>query len=35
MLYKKGDMIGETDAILGELRDCKAVAVETCVLYIL
>ena len=31
--YKQGDTIGESDSLLGEERDCKAVATQPCVLY--
>ena len=33
MKYGRGDTIGESDALLGEERDCKATAKEPCVLY--
>jgi hypothetical protein len=26
MSYKEGDIFGDSDALLGELRDCKAAA---------
>jgi CRP-like cAMP-binding protein len=31
--YRQGDTIGESDSLLGEERDAKAVAAEPCVLY--
>ena len=33
--YKAGDIIGDSEALFGDLRDSKAVAAESCVLYIL
>lgn len=33
MRYGEGDTIGESDCILGETRDCKAVAAKQCVLF--
>lgn len=32
--YGQGKTIGESDCFLGETRDCKAVAAEACVLFI-
>ena len=34
-MYKQGDIVGDSEAIFGDLRDSKAVASESCVLYIL
>ena len=33
--YNQGDTIGESDSLLGLTRDCKAVAEESCILYII
>jgi signal-transduction protein with cAMP-binding, CBS, and nucleotidyltransferase domain len=35
MKYSEGDTIGESDALLNETRDCKAVPSEQCILYII
>jgi len=32
--YVEGDTIGESDCLLGEARDCKAIAAEPSVLFI-
>lgn len=34
-VYKRGDIIGDSEALFEDMRDSKAVAAETCVLYIL
>lgn len=34
-IFKAGDIIGDSEALFGDLRDAKAVAAESCVLYIL
>lgn len=33
MTYKHGDMIGDSDTLLNELRDCKASATTDCVVH--
>ncbi len=33
--YGKGDTIGESDALLNQMRDCYAVPFELCILYII
>ena len=35
MRYGAGEMVGESDSLLGQSRDCKAIAAEDCTLYIL
>jgi CRP-like cAMP-binding protein len=35
IIYKRGEIIGDSEALFESLRDSKAVAAETCVLYIL
>jgi hypothetical protein len=34
MKYQSGDTIGESDCLLGEARDCKAITAEPCALFI-
>lgn len=35
MIYKRGEIIGDSEALFESLRESKAVAAETCILYIL
>ena len=32
--YGAGEMVGDSDSLLGQSRDCKAIAAEDCTLYI-
>lgn len=34
-VFKQGDIIGDSEALFGNLREAKAVAAESCVLFIL
>jgi len=33
--YKQGDTIGESDCLLGEPRDCKAMTASKCLLFMI